>query len=104
MLPMVRRWTWLPSVPSARSHLAASCRSDVAAFCKDHIFPDTHECPVDPSQALKDASPPAFQKLQRCSFASCNKPSLDAFVDDSTGDGGRVSALCVRCKLGYCAS
>ncbi|KAI0303457.1 hypothetical protein B0F90DRAFT_1374667 [Multifurca ochricompacta] len=72
-------------------------------FCKDHIFPDTHHCPVDPSKALRDASP-ALQTLQRCAFASCNKPSLDAFVGDSAGNEGRTSALCQRCNLGYCAS
>jgi hypothetical protein len=93
------------SLPSCRALdlLPIRCRCD-QQFCKVHIFPDTHECPVDPSQALRDASSPALQKLQRCSFASCNKPSLDAFIGDSAGDGGRVSALCARCKLGYCAA
>ena len=92
------------SLPSCRALdlLPIRCRCD-QQFYRDHIFPDTHECPVDPSQALRDASSPELQKLQRCSFASCNKPSLDAFVGDSAGDGGRVSALCARCKLGYCA-
>ena len=95
------------SLPSCRALdlLPIRCRCDLQ-FCKDHIFPDTHDCPVDPSQALRDdETPPTLQKrLQRCSLASCNKPSLDAFVGDSAGDGGRVSALCARCKLGYCAA
>jgi AN1-like Zinc finger len=82
--------------------LPIRCRCD-KQFCKNHIFPDAHQCPVDPSQALRDASP-TLQKLQRCAFASCNKPSLDAFVGDSAGEGGRTSSLCPRCKLGYCAS
>ncbi|KAI9456237.1 hypothetical protein BJY52DRAFT_1171572, partial [Lactarius psammicola] len=94
------------SLPSCRALdlLPIRCRCD-QQFCKDHIFPDTHDCPVDPSQALRDdASSPALQKLRRCSFASCNKPSLDAFIGDSAGEEGRISALCVRCKLGYCAA
>ncbi|KAH9977268.1 hypothetical protein BGW80DRAFT_1167154 [Lactifluus volemus] len=82
--------------------LPIRCRCD-KQFCKNHIFPDAHQCPVDPSQALRDASP-TLQKLQRCAFVSCNKPSLDAFVGDSAGEGGRTSSLCTRCKLGYCAS
>ncbi|KAI0253881.1 hypothetical protein BJV78DRAFT_1190027 [Lactifluus subvellereus] len=81
--------------------LPIRCRCD-KQFCKNHIFPDAHQCPVDPSQALRDASL-TLQKLQRCAFASCNKPSLDAFAGDSAGEGGRTSALCPRCKLGYCA-
>ncbi|KAH9056634.1 hypothetical protein EDB87DRAFT_1687078 [Lactarius vividus] len=93
------------SLPSCRALdlLPIRCRCD-QQFCKEHIFPDTHDCPVDPSQALRDASSHALQKLRRCSFASCNKPSLDAFVGDSAGDEGRISALCARCKLGYCAA
>src|SRR6266702_4417694 len=51
-----------------------------------------------------DESSPALQTLRRCSFAPCNKPSLDAFIGDSAGDEGRISALCARCKLGYCAA
>ncbi|KAI0262970.1 hypothetical protein BC834DRAFT_828183 [Gloeopeniophorella convolvens] len=82
--------------------LPIRCRCD-RQFCKDHIFPDRHDCPVDPSQTLRDASP-ALQKLQRCAFASCNKPSLDSFVGDAAGEEGRVTALCLRCKLGFCAS
>ncbi|KAH9967931.1 hypothetical protein BC827DRAFT_1258134 [Russula dissimulans] len=82
--------------------LPIRCRCD-KQFCKDHIFPDAHQCPVDPSQALKDASP-ALQKLQRCAFATCTKPSLDAYVGDSAGEQGRAFALCPRCTLAYCAS
>jgi hypothetical protein len=92
------------SLPSCRELdlLPIRCRCD-SQFCKTHIFPDAHQCPVDPSQALRDASP-ALQRLQRCAFASCNKPSLDAFVGDSAGEQGRTSALCPRCTLAYCAS
>lgn len=82
--------------------LPIRCRCD-NQFCKDHIFPDAHQCPVDPSQALKDTSS-APQKLQRCALTSCNKPSLDAYVGDSAGEQDRTSALCPRCTLAYCAS
>ena len=83
--------------------LPIRCRCD-QQFCKDHIFPDTHDCPALRDDASSSSHTPFLQKLQRCSFASCNKPSLDAFVGDSAGDGGsRISALCARCKLGYCA-
>ena len=82
--------------------LPIRCRCD-KQFCKDHIFPDAHQCPVDPSQALKDASP-VLQKLQRCALATCTKPSLDAYVGDSAGEQGRASMVCPRCGLAYCAS
>ncbi|KAI0003320.1 hypothetical protein BJV74DRAFT_764632 [Russula compacta] len=93
------------SLPSCRKLdlLPIRCRCD-KQFCKDHIFPDTHQCPVDLSQTLRDASPGALQKLQRCAFVSCSKPSLEAFVSDSAGKEGRTSALCPRCMLAYCAS
>jgi len=92
------------SLPSCRELdlLPIRCRCD-NQFCKVHIFPDAHQCPVDPSQALRDASP-ELQRLQRCALASCNKPSLDAFVGDLAGEQGRTSALCPRCTLAYCAS
>ncbi|KAH9999028.1 hypothetical protein BJV77DRAFT_978537 [Russula vinacea] len=92
------------SLPSCRELdlLPIRCRCD-RQFCKNHVFPDAHQCPIDPSQALRDASP-ALQKLQRCALASCTKPSLDAFVGDAAGEQGRASALCPRCTLAYCAS
>ena len=92
------------SLPSCRELdlLPIRCRCE-KQFCKDHIFPDAHQCPVDPSQALKDASTP-LQLLQRCAFASCAKPSLAAYVGDSAKEEGRASALCPRCTLAYCAS
>jgi hypothetical protein len=93
------------SLPSCRQLdlLPIRCRCD-KQFCKDHILPDAHQCPVDPSQALKDAST-QLQKLHRCAFASCAKPSLAAYASDSTKEEGRTtSALCPRCTLAYCAS
>jgi hypothetical protein len=93
------------SLPSCRKLdlLPIRCRCD-NQFCKDHIFPDAHQCPVDPSALRDDASPAALQKLQRCALASCTKPSLDAYVGGSAGEENRTSALCPRCSLAYCAS
>ncbi|KAI0050043.1 hypothetical protein FA95DRAFT_1488080 [Auriscalpium vulgare] len=84
--------------------LPIRCRCD-AQFCRDHIFPDRHDCPVDPSHALKQA--PALEKLRRCAFVSCKKPSLEAYTSspaEANEQPDRIAALCTRCKLGYCAS
>lgn len=93
------------SLPSCRvlDLLPIRCRCD-KQFCKDHIFPDDHQCPVDLSQAPRDASPTALPKLQRCALVSCNKPSLNAYAGDSAREEGGASALCPRCTLAYCAS
>ncbi|KAI0029308.1 hypothetical protein K488DRAFT_56634 [Vararia minispora EC-137] len=73
-------------------------------FCKRHIFPGTHDCPVDRSAiSSSSASPP--EKLRRCAFLKCPKISLEAYIA-GVGDAatGRVPALCSRCRLAYCAT
>ncbi|KAI0060837.1 hypothetical protein BV25DRAFT_1827397 [Artomyces pyxidatus] len=78
--------------------LPIRCRCD-NQFCSAHIFPDNHDCPVDPSYAPSDR--PALDKLQRCAVVACTRPSLDGFVSDAQAG---VRARCPRCTLGYCAS
>ncbi|EMD34513.1 hypothetical protein CERSUDRAFT_159056 [Gelatoporia subvermispora B] len=79
--------------------LPMRCRCD-QLFCKDHISPESHSCPVDP--AAKESSEPA-EKLQRCALDKCSKPSLEAFVSDNTNTSGRIPAVCHQCRLSYCA-
>ncbi|KAI9510388.1 hypothetical protein F5148DRAFT_593313 [Russula earlei] len=84
--------------------LPIRCHCD-KQFCKDHIFPDAHQCLVDPSRAPMDASSPVLlPKLQRCAFVACNKASLDAYLGDPAREQSRASALCRRCDFAYCAS
>ncbi|KAI0317764.1 hypothetical protein OF83DRAFT_1119640 [Amylostereum chailletii] len=71
-------------------------------FCKLHIQPDSHNCPVDRSQ-LSTASGSTTTALQRCAFVSCKKPSLEGFVSSSSDAPHRVPALCTRCSLAFCA-
>ncbi|KAI0047030.1 hypothetical protein FA95DRAFT_1559459 [Auriscalpium vulgare] len=66
--------------------LPIRCRCD-AQFCRDHIAP-------------------ALEKLRRCAFVSCKKPSLEAYTSspaESNEEPDRIAVLCTRCKLGYCA-
>lgn len=81
--------------------LPIKCRCD-RLFCKDHISPESHSCPV-----LSNAStlePQQFsQKLQRCAAQGCAKPSLEAFVAQSSDKEGRTPALCPRCTQAFCA-
>ncbi|OBZ75474.1 AN1-type zinc finger protein 1 [Grifola frondosa] len=69
-------------------------------FCKDHILPESHSCPVDPS--ARDSVIP-FPRLHRCAAVNCSKPSLDSYVSDSADVVGRTPAVCVRCQLSFCA-
>lgn len=70
-------------------------------FCKKHIAADAHECPVDRSATASAVSHPA---LKRCAVTSCGKPSLEAFIQDSSDTTNRIPALCSRCKLAFCVS
>ncbi|KZV70477.1 hypothetical protein PENSPDRAFT_651480 [Peniophora sp. CONT] len=71
-------------------------------FCKKHIAADAHECPVDRSAA--SASAVSHPALKRCAVTSCGKPSLEAFIQDSSDTTNRIPALCSRCKLAFCVS
>ncbi|VDC05326.1 unnamed protein product [Peniophora sp. CBMAI 1063] len=71
-------------------------------FCKHHIAADAHECPVDRSAASTSAT--SHPALKRCAVTSCNKPSLEAFIADSSDTANRIPALCSRCKLAFCVS
>ncbi|TCD62612.1 hypothetical protein EIP91_006626 [Steccherinum ochraceum] len=82
--------------------LPIKCKCD-HLFCKDHIFPDAHSCPVA-SAGPSETNTPA-EKLQRCAVDGCRKPSLEAFVSTSTraDSEGRSAALCSGCNKAFCA-
>ncbi|KAI0086668.1 hypothetical protein BDY19DRAFT_995676 [Irpex rosettiformis] len=83
--------------------LPIRCRCD-KLFCKDHISPETHACPTLIQTKDKPTISTPQQKLQRCAADKCNKPSLEAFVADSSDTNGRTPAVCERCKQSFCAS
>ncbi|RDB24190.1 AN1-type zinc finger protein 1 [Hypsizygus marmoreus] len=65
-------------------------------FCKTHISPDVHQCPVDLTSNNPTNLP--FVKLQRCAAERCGKPSLNAF------NGGQGSVpTCSQCQRSFCA-
>lgn len=73
-------------------------------YCRDHIFPEAHECPVAAASA-SPSNPLSSTKLERCAFETCKKPSLEAFLSASTREdaAGRSAALCEGCKKAFCA-
>ncbi|KAI0933699.1 hypothetical protein AcW1_005460 [Taiwanofungus camphoratus] len=79
--------------------LPIRCRCD-QLFCKDHISPELHACPIDLA-ACKPAHPSA--KLERCALRGCTKPSLEVFVSDRSDSPRRSSAVCPGCRLSFCA-
>lgn len=82
--------------------LPIRCRCD-DLFCKDHISPEAHSCPLLQTKGpVTDTD--AAQRLQKCASDKCNKPSLEAFVADSSDTQGRTPALCSRCRLAFCAT
>ena len=81
--------------------LPIKCRCE-RVFCKDHISPDSHLCPlVDASLSAVPTAP--AEKLQRCAAKECNKPSLEAFMANKSGIEGRTPALCPQCRKAFCA-
>ncbi|OCH95233.1 hypothetical protein OBBRIDRAFT_788419 [Obba rivulosa] len=99
----------MADIPSIGAHCSVSscnvndflpirCRCD-QLFCKDHISPEAHTCPVD--SATRETLEPS-EKLQRCALAGCTKPSLEAFISD-VDTSGRTPAICSQCQLAFCA-
>lgn len=92
------------SMPSCNLNdfLPIRCKCE-RLFCRNHIVADTHNCPV--SQFTTSTST-FVNKLQRCTAQGCSKPSLEAYVSNSTSAaaGERSTAVCARCQQSFCAS
>lgn len=69
-------------------------------FCRHHITPESHSCPVDPAALNLSRAP--FEKLQRCAVEKCGKPTLESFIAIPSDDQGRSPAVCV-CQKSFCA-
>lgn len=80
--------------------LPIKCRCD-KVFCRYHISPESHECPVDPAEHRESVGA-SFEKLERCAAENCNKPSLDAFVGGASNES-KSSAGCPHCQKAFCA-
>ncbi|KAF9459576.1 hypothetical protein BDZ94DRAFT_1268016 [Collybia nuda] len=76
--------------------LPITCRCD-RYFCREHIAPDIHNCPVDLSP--EKATP--FHKLRRCAVDTCTKPTLNAFY--SHCDTASIPETCSQCQQSFCA-
>ncbi|KAI0654704.1 hypothetical protein C8Q70DRAFT_1024732 [Cubamyces menziesii] len=88
----------LPSC-NLNDFLPIRCKCD-QLFCRDHVFPDAHSCPL---LAQTQTTSEPYIKLQRCAAPSCNKPSLEAYVANAEDTLDRSPALCPGCKQAYCA-
>ncbi|CAL1703776.1 unnamed protein product [Somion occarium] len=88
--------------------LPIKCRCE-QLYCRDHISPESHSCPAIQTAGtdLNNLSvPSSTEKLERCAASGCNKPSLEAFVSESSraDASGRKAAVCPRCKEAFCAT
>ncbi|KAI0831800.1 hypothetical protein BC628DRAFT_1407410 [Trametes gibbosa] len=81
--------------------LPIRCKCD-RLYCRDHIQPDAHACPVLVQHPQPDAGP-SFPKLQQCADKSCTKPSLEAYIADAEDTTDRSPALCRGCGQAFCA-
>ncbi|CDO69045.1 hypothetical protein BN946_scf184834.g52 [Trametes cinnabarina] len=70
-------------------------------FCRDHVAPDAHDCPLLVRSDSSDAA--SSSKLQRCAYSSCNKPSLEAYLADPQDAVDRTPARCSGCHQAFCA-
>ncbi|EIW60720.1 uncharacterized protein TRAVEDRAFT_98549, partial [Trametes versicolor FP-101664 SS1] len=90
----------LPSC-NLNDFLPIRCKCD-QLFCRDHIQPDLHTCPLLAQDAQPGASG-ATLKLQRCAASKCNKPSLEAYIANAADTADRAAALCPGCSQAFCA-
>ncbi|KAI0648205.1 hypothetical protein C8Q79DRAFT_954309 [Trametes meyenii] len=87
------------SVCNLNDFLPIRCKCD-KLFCRDHIIPEAHDCPILVQQPKATGSSP---KLQRCAASSCNKPSLEAYIANAEVATQRSPALCPGCRHAFCA-
>ncbi|KDQ33659.1 hypothetical protein PLEOSDRAFT_21894 [Pleurotus ostreatus PC15] len=74
-------------------------------FCRDHIQPDAHPCAAASPNNDTNHKVPNCEKLARCDFKKCQKPSLEAFMASISNpeDSSRIRAVCEHCSLAFCA-
>lgn len=104
--PNLKFMSDLLEIGSQCSHLSCNeldflpivCRCN-KYYCRHHIAPDIHKCPIDP--AANNSGIP-FEKLQRCAVEGCRKPSLNAF-NVNPNNPGPLSATCSPCQKSFCA-
>ena len=80
--------------------LPIKCTHCAQIYCKDHVFPDYHQC--SSLSANTGSSSVSTEKLERCALDKCNKPSLESFISDRSADANRSPALCSHCQKSFC--
>ncbi|KAH7908023.1 hypothetical protein BJ138DRAFT_1091910 [Hygrophoropsis aurantiaca] len=83
--------------------LPIRCRCD-RVFCRFHALPDNHDCTI--AAKFVDNQHTFEEKLQRCAFQDCNKPSLHSIVRDKASNEQQTSASyesCPGCRFSFCA-
>lgn len=70
-------------------------------FCRDHISPDNHSCPLLDGPAEGQTVP--FVKRQRCALGDCQKLSLQSASSEAGVEMNPPSpASCLKCSLSFC--
>lgn len=74
-------------------------------FCRDHVAPDRHGCPVAAERMASVGEARATPAREKCAKDGCRRPSLDSAVRDEEGRGqeSRTPAACVGCGGCFCA-
>lgn len=83
--------------------LPIKCRCE-RLFCREHIQPEEHACPLIDTGAYTPSPGEPAQKMQRCAADKCNKLSLEAFIAEKDDKDGRTPAVCPQCQRAFCAS
>ncbi|KAF8892707.1 hypothetical protein BD779DRAFT_1205602 [Infundibulicybe gibba] len=66
-------------------------------FCKDHILPDAHACPLT-QQPTPSTSKTWVEKLWRCEVVGCTKATLGAYLQSEASS----FIGCAQCHKSFC--
>jgi len=83
-------------------YLPIKCDRCANVYCKNHVFPDYHQCQSLPPGPLSSSVP--AESFQRCVLENCNNLSLEAFISDRSETASRLPALCSKCQRSFCIS
>jgi hypothetical protein len=81
--------------------LPITCNRCDNVYCKNHVFPDYHQCP---SLSEQTAASTSAEPLQKCALNDCHKLSLESFVSNRSDTVNRLPALCSECGKSFCVA
>ncbi|KIJ47280.1 hypothetical protein M422DRAFT_778200 [Sphaerobolus stellatus SS14] len=86
-----------------RDFLPIKCPGCQKVFCRHHSSLDAHSCPSLAFKSITPGDETTSPRRDRCFVTTCQKPTLESMIVDTTEPEKRVIALCANCAQAFCA-